>query len=341
MTASDWTTESADEVAPGVFRIPLPLPGDALRAVNVYALVGGDGVTLIDSGWDTDAALEQLARGLRATGHGLSDVVRVLVTHVHRDHYEMSLRLRSGFGSVVGLGTGEEPVLDELHSPGFVPLAPQLVSLRLCGAEPLARTVEDSLLAEFVHDPATWAYPDEWLTNGQKIDLDEHRLDVVATPGHTPGHVVFYEWPHEVLFAGDHVLSTITPSLGFTAQLSSTVLADYLHSLSLIRSRPDAILLPAHGPTLESAHARVDQLMEHHRTRLDEVGGVVRDLDQATAYEVAHRIRWTRRERRLEELDVFNQMLAVLETEAHLAVLRARDLVGLLPGAGTHTYIAG
>ena len=38
-------------MADGVHRIPLPLPNDGLRAVNVYAIADGDGLTLVDSGW--------------------------------------------------------------------------------------------------------------------------------------------------------------------------------------------------------------------------------------------------------------------------------------------------
>src|SRR5580700_6317227 len=39
-----WITPGAYEVAPGVHRIPLPLPSDALRAVNVYAIEDEDGL---------------------------------------------------------------------------------------------------------------------------------------------------------------------------------------------------------------------------------------------------------------------------------------------------------
>jgi hypothetical protein len=42
---------------------------------------------------------------------------------------------------------------------------------------------------------------------------------------------------------------------------------------------------------------------------------------------VAHHLRWTRRERRLGELDPFNQTLAVLETVAHLTVLVSQGLL--------------
>ena len=50
-TRDDWTRPGTFEVAPGVHRLPLPLPNDGLRAVNVYALTHDDGPVLIDSGW--------------------------------------------------------------------------------------------------------------------------------------------------------------------------------------------------------------------------------------------------------------------------------------------------
>ena len=45
----DWTSSGAFEDADGIHRIPLPLPTDGLRAVNVYALTGDDGIVLVDS----------------------------------------------------------------------------------------------------------------------------------------------------------------------------------------------------------------------------------------------------------------------------------------------------
>jgi hypothetical protein len=44
----------------------------------------------------------------------------------------------------------------------------------------------------------------------------------------------------------------------------------------------------------------------------------------ATAYETARRLGWTRRQRKFDELDLFNQVLATGETSAHLEVLVAR-----------------
>jgi hypothetical protein len=82
-------------------------------------------------------------------------------------------------------------------------------------------------------------------------------------------------------------------------------------------------LLPAHGPVTESAHARVDALLAHHSGRLDRCAAAVA-AGAATGYEVARALRWTRRERQLDELDPVNQMLAVIETRAHLELLAAQ-----------------
>ena len=70
------------------------------------------------------------------------------------------------------------------------------------------------------------------------------------------------------LFAGDHVLPHITPSIGLEPQRTAMPLGDYLASLALVRSMPDTILLPAHGPVAPSVHARVDELLAHHEARL-------------------------------------------------------------------------
>jgi hypothetical protein len=49
--SGDWAETGPEAIADGIFRIPLPMPTDSLRAANVYALVSDEGVTMIDGGW--------------------------------------------------------------------------------------------------------------------------------------------------------------------------------------------------------------------------------------------------------------------------------------------------
>ena len=322
---SHWTEPGAFEVAPGVYRIPLPLPNDALRAVNVYAIRSGDALVLIDSGWALAEARSQLDDALAAIGSKLSDVSRFLITHVHRDHYTQAVLLRREFGARISLGIGERPSL-ELYIAGRVQrLAPQIARLRGCGAD----TVADLMLASIAAGPprkTTWELPDDWIaaeagpTGPTQIALAGQVLEVIPTPGHTRGHVCFRDAAAGLLFAGDHVLPHITPSIGFEPAIARLPLGDYLQSLRLVRELPDSALLPAHGPVSHSVHARVDELLAHHAARLDAVAAAVRS-GAVTAGETARLLTWTRRERALDELDPFNQMLAVLETAAHLDLL--------------------
>ena len=255
-------------------------------------------------------------------GHVLSDVARFLVTHVHRDHYQQAVVLREELGTPVSLGIGEKDSLDILREPGRRPLQQQMQALRAMGAKALADTVEAQLAAHSEHKAEEWPLPDDWLVEGT-VTAGTRALEVVPTPGHTRGHVVFHDTSDRLLFAGDHVLPTITPSIGFEPVLSENPLGDFLGSLATVRARPDAMLLPAHGPVTDSVHARVDELVAHHGARLDETEASVR-RGAATAFDVAQQLRWTRRQRHLDELDPFNQMLAIAETAAHLVLLAAQ-----------------
>jgi len=208
-------------------------------------------------------------------------------------------------------------------NPDRMPLENQLRLLRHLGADKLADTVVKALGKDHPHPE--WELPDEWLTAGvQKVSARE--LEVVPTPGHTRGHVVFHDVDAQLLFAGDHVLPTITPSIGFEPILSPNPLGDFLGSLAVVRSRPDAMLLPAHGPVTDSVHRRVDELVAHHDQRLDATEAAVR-AGASTAYDAACLLPWTRRARSLDELDPFNQMLAIAETAAHLVLLAAQGRV--------------
>ncbi|WP_091297552.1 MBL fold metallo-hydrolase [Amycolatopsis xylanica] len=317
-----WAEPGVYAVAPGVYRIPLPLPHDALRAVNVYAITDGSELALIDSGWALDEARELLSLGLKAIGADLADIGQFLVTHVHRDHYTQAVALRREFGSKVALGEHEEPSLALAADPEVFGMNGQIELLRLHDAQPVIEELGRFFGDAKRTDLDLWEYPDEWLAPGRRSVLPGRELDVIHTPGHTAGHVVFDDGAAGLLFTGDHVLPHITPSIGFQPEPTALPLRDYIGSLKVVRALPDRRMLPAHGAVSPSVHARADALLEHHRDRLEKMGGKIL-AGASTAYEVALSLGWTRHERKLGDMDAFNQMLAVLETAAHLDLLAA------------------
>ena len=169
------------------------------------------------------------------------------------------------------------------------------------------------------------------------LSVGTRTIDAVSTPGHTQGHFVFADLEAGLLFAGDHVLPTITPSIGFEPAYADQPLGDFLGSLAKVRAMPDLRLLPAHGDVTPSTHTRIDALVAHHDERLALCLASVL-AGRTTAYAVAGDLPWTRHERRLDELDVFNSALASMETMAHLELLAARGSITSLDDGGVNVY---
>ena len=318
MPVDDWTEPGIFEVAPGVHRIPLPLPNDGLRCVNVYAIVDVEQLILIDSGWALQSARERLERALREIGCEPGDVKHFFVTHAHRDHYTQAVALRRIFGTPISIGRHEAPSLRAQVDPARRRFSSQIDLLRLHGAADIA----DCLLVAPLpsRDSSMWEMPDAWFDDGQEIHLPSRTLRVIHTPGHTRGHVVFLDESAGLMFSGDHVLPHITPSIGFEPIPAELPLNYFLKSLHLVRSFPDAMMLPAHGPVGPSVHQRCDEILLHHDRRLSDSLSAIHG-ESRTASDVARGLTWTGRSRPFSTLDLQNQMLAILETAAHLDVL--------------------
>jgi glyoxylase-like metal-dependent hydrolase (beta-lactamase superfamily II) len=333
-----WTEPGVEDLGGGVYRIPLPLPMEGLKAVNVYAITDPGGVDLIDAGIALLPAREQLTAGLRQLGYELGDVRNFFVTHIHIDHYSLAVELRQTFPSVISLGEQERANLQATRDMvnGNRNRFFGIEGLRRLGALDLIT----QLSAQKRQPPALieWEDPDRWVADGTDLDLRTRTLRAVHTPGHTRGHLVFHDAAATIMFAGDHVLPHITPSIGFEPAGNRMALSDYLSSLARTLALPDARLLPAHGPVTGSTHQRVHELLAHHDTRLAETLTAVR-AGHATPYEVAKAVKWTRRHREFVDLDLFAQVQAVNETAAHLEVLALRGQVTHCVSAeGTDLY---
>ncbi len=334
----EWTEPGVFEVSPGVHRMPLPLPMDGLRAVNVYVLETDDGLVLIDGGWAIPESRKLFEAGLAQLGYSVRDIRRFLVTHMHRDHYTQAYVVGAEVGAPVSLGLGDKATMDLMHGD-VLDGDPNLTRLRSAGAEQLAEGWRSMMPTD--RPPLDdYGMPDEWLDRDLVIDLGARRLDALSTPGHTQGHYVFADPEASLLFAGDHVLSTITPSIGFEPAYVQQPLRDYLDSLAKVRALPDMTLLPAHGPVMDSAHARIDELVAHHDVRLDQSLRAV-ESGAGTAWEVAGELPWTRHERHRDDLGPFDGVLAAFETLAHLELLALQGRVDRVDGPTVTFLVAG
>ena len=78
--------EGIVEVLPGVYRIPVPLPGNPLKELNSYVIRGkGNKNLLVDTGFRLEACRKALIDGLESLGISMEDT-DILLTHLHVDH---------------------------------------------------------------------------------------------------------------------------------------------------------------------------------------------------------------------------------------------------------------
>jgi glyoxylase-like metal-dependent hydrolase (beta-lactamase superfamily II) len=289
-----------------------------LHTVNAYAIVGGEGLALVDPGWATPDNEAALTAALRALGFQPADVGAILVTHSHWDHYTQAIRWQQKYDIPVHLGREEHHSIDAYAGDGE-PYPFQIAQLRRAGAADIAAQVE-VLPWEPYEVGMPFGPPDVWLAGDESIDCGGRPIRTVATPGHTRGHTVFEDTADRLLFTGDHILPRITPAVGFERQPEPLPLRSYLGSLQKFLDRPDASMLPAHGAVTDSVHERVAELLAHHRQRLELVSDLIAGGAE-TAAEVARRMRWTRHERTIDDLGALHGMTAIMEVIAHLDLL--------------------
>jgi glyoxylase-like metal-dependent hydrolase (beta-lactamase superfamily II) len=105
------------------------------------------------------------------------------------------------------------------------------------------------------------------VADGQRIAAGELTLTAVATPGHSPDHVAYFEERHRSLFTGDAVLgrgtSVIDPPEGD--------LTAYLRSLRRMRELSPRVIYPGHGPVVLDGPGKLEEYLEHRADREEQV----------------------------------------------------------------------
>ena len=312
-----------EQVRPGLWSIPVPWPRSGLRYTLSYLVSGRSGPALIDTGWPTEHGWTALADGIKQTGHDMAEVRSVLVTHAHADHLGMAGRVREASGALVGMHPAESGTL--LHR-----VAPQAWRERLSGWLRTRGAPDDQLaeitdlMAGAVGFHARLARPDFDIEHGGLPLGAGTTLRAVWTPGHTPGHLCFYDERQELLLTGDHVLPRITPHIGLPPGAEGDPLGDYLASLRALARYHPAEVLPAHEYRFADLGARIEALLLHHRSRLAEIEHAVASDPGLSTWAVSEALTWSRG---WEQTRGPARQSAVSETWAHLLHLQRRQRV--------------
>jgi glyoxylase-like metal-dependent hydrolase (beta-lactamase superfamily II) len=208
---------------------------DRFKLVNAYLVREDDGLTLVDT------MIPRSARTIQTAAERLgAPIVRIALTHAHGDHV----------GS-----------LDELAA--LLPDAEVILSARETRLLDRDKSLDADEPQSKLHGgfPGTRTKASRTVSAGDRIGS----LEVVASPGHTPGHVAFLDPRDRTLICGDafSTLGGVETSARINPRFPLPTLATWhrptaLESARALRALDPARLAPGHGRIVESPAAAMD-----------------------------------------------------------------------------------
>lgn len=307
------------KIADNIYRKVVPLPNNPLREINAYIIKGDDGRNLlIDTGFNRPECEEALQSAFDELGIRSTDL---FITHLHSDHCGLVPKFASEGSTVYSGETDGELINFEVGNLYWQILDDLFLKYGFPKAD-FGRNTDIHPGRKYCHERRI---DFKYVAEGDVLEYGGYKLEVIATPGHTPGHMCLYDREKKILFCGDHILGTITPNI--TIEISAdNPLEKYLESLAKVEKLEVEMLLTAHGTPVEDMYGRIKELYKHHEDRLAEVQFIL-GKEWKTAYMCARDMTWEIECRNWDEFPAPQKWFATGEAISHLQYLHSTGKV--------------
>ena len=265
----------AQDVHADVHWLRMPLPF-ALDHVNLWAVRGADGYSIIDTGYGDVATRAAWERHFASTLE--AGVAKVVATHFHPDHLGNAAWLAERFACDVFMTQGEFLTAHAMD----VQLAPYAIGdmTALFASHGMEAAHVGALAGRGNrYKVGVPKVPDRYrrIIAGDRLRAGRFEWSVIPGYGHSPEHAALYAEEPGLLISGDMLLPRISTNIAVgPAEPDGDPLARFLDSLRAFEALPDdTLVLPSHGLPFRGIAQRVAQLRSHHDARLEELLGAV------------------------------------------------------------------
>ncbi len=204
---------------------------ETLQLGRVYAIQDEDGLTLIDAGIGSSAL--KIVKELKTINREPTDIKRIIITHAHIDHIGGLPKLKELTGAQVLCGYREKPYVEgSLYAP-VAPKKDLKGLLKLVPFKPI----------KVVGTPV-----DVMLRSWETLPMVMGGLQVIDTPGHSPGAISLWQSHWRLLFCGDVV--TNKPKFGLPSAPFTVDMRDNIRSLQRLTELEPSLICFGHGPPL-------------------------------------------------------------------------------------------
>lgn len=295
---------------PAVYLVKVPFTNLITTATNCYVVVDGNDALVIDTGAPT-------SEGKRVLQEALADIgayrrnLSFFITHFHLDHIGLVDKVAP---------EGAHLYASKSERDDFYALEDD-ASRTAFAAQLEARGVpasESSSIADMQRQVSGLSLFDEtrvslrFVEEGDELAVGRCRLRVMNTAGHTPGHLSLHMPTRNLLFTGDHLLFTISPSVALFPN-EQDGLARYLDELRRIDALGCEHMFVSHGDERSDFRKRIAWLIEHHGKRIERTRELVAEDADASDFELVKRMNWNVPFSRWDDIPVI-QRFTILST---------------------------
>ncbi|WP_077620768.1 MBL fold metallo-hydrolase [Bacillus sinesaloumensis] len=297
-----------EKIECGGYRIGIPVPFP-MKYVYCYLFKQDDGYVMIDVGLNYREARDAWLEIFDHLGLVPRDIHTIYLTHFHPDHSGLSGWMQQLTGAALYMHEVDAEMITRVWGEGSSQVEKMKEMVLQHGVpEDLADGIAEHM--EKLHKnmlPLPFPNP-----IGDKIELGNKQWSVIHTPGHSAGHVCFYQEEEELLIGGDHILERITPNISVWPGASQHPLHEYIDSLRKVKAYSIQKIYSAHHAPVLNVGERIAELIYHHEERLAYIESLA---DHQTTYEIA-KVLFSHR-----ELNPHQWRFAIAETIAHLNYL--------------------